>query len=240
MKIRTTKNGLKIILVLWGRSNAYLIIKDKTVVLVDTGKTSAFRTLERNIQSLNLSIANISFLILTHTHFDHCQSARNIQVKSGCKIIVSGKATNSVKNGYTRLPGGTGFATKLASALGRLIGKRKFGYEPFLTDISVDDEYILKTNDFDLKILETAGHSSDSVSIIADNEIAIVGDAMFGVFKDNILPPFCNDVNMLIKSWGKILETDCRIFLPGHGKEISRELLQKEYFKRLNSPLHTA
>lgn len=237
MKIWKTKNGVKIILVLWGRSNAYLVLKDDIAVLVDTGKTSAFRTLERNIQSLNLTLEDISYLILTHTHFDHCQSARNIQLISGCKIIVSGKAAESVKNGYTRLPDGTGFITKLATILGRLIGKRKFGYAPFQPDIFMADEYIPVTGSLNLKIIETKGHSADSASVIADNEIAIVGDAMFGVFKRSIFPPFCDNINGLIKSWEKILETQCRVFLPGHGKEISRDRLQKEYLKRLNSQL---
>lgn len=240
MKIWETKNGVKIILVLWGRSNAYLIVKDKTVVLVDTGKTSAFRTLERNIQSLNLTISDISVLILTHTHFDHCQSAKNTQLKSGSKIIASGKAADSMKTGYTRLPGGTGFATKLASTLGRITGKRKFGYETFQPEIFVVDGHILETGFLNLKIIETSGHSDDSVSIIADNEIAIVGDAIFGVFKQSIFPPFCDDINGLIKSWGKLLETDCRVFLPGHGKEISRDRLKNGYFKRLNSTLQTS
>jgi hypothetical protein len=33
----------------------------------------------------------------------------------------------------------------------------------------------------------------------------------------------------MLESWGKLLNTDCKVFLPGHGKEIERSLLEKEY-----------
>ena len=79
--------------------------------------------------------------------------------------------------------------------------------------------------------METAGHSEDSVSLLIDDEIAIVGDLMFGVFRNSIFPPFSDNVQQMIESWGKLLGTNCRVFLPGHGKEINRDRLQKEYIK---------
>lgn len=231
MKNWKTKNGNKIIQVLSGRSNAYLILKDKVTILVDTGKNSAFKTLSKNIYSLNMTIHEISFIILTHTHFDHCQSANKIKEKSNCQIIVSSTAANSIKNGYTELPDGTFFTTKVISKLGRLIGKNKFGYEPFQSDIFVDVDYEINMGNCNIKIIETVGHSADSLSILVDNEIAIVGDVMFGVFKNSVFPPYSDDILKMTESWGKLLKTDCEIFLPGHGKEIRRKLLQKEYEK---------
>jgi len=227
----TTKNGYKICQVLSGRSNAYLILKDNNVILVDTGKRNAFKALLRSFGSLNLTIENVSYLILTHTHFDHCQSAKKIKEKSNCKIIVSSIATDSIKNGYTKLPDGTFLITKLIAQLGRLIGRNKFGYEPFHSDIIVKDGYDLKFEDDSIRIIETPGHSIDSISILVDNEIAIVGDAMFGVFKNSIFPPYSDDILKMIESWKKLLATDCKIFLPGHGKEVKRNLLQKELEK---------
>ena len=231
MKYWITKNGYKIFQVLSGRSNAYLIQKDKYFILVDTGKSSSLETLSRNIDSLNDSVNTISFLILTHTHFDHCQSAKKIKDKSGCQIIMSSTASDSIKDGYTKLPNGTFLTTKLLAKLGRLIGKSKFGYESFHADILVKDEYVLKFSDYRIKIIGTSGHSIDSISILVDNEIAIVGDAMFGILKNYVFPPYSDDILKMIESWGKLLRTDCIIFLPGHGKEITRNLLQKEHEK---------
>jgi hydroxyacylglutathione hydrolase len=35
----------------------------------------------------------------------------------------------------------------------------------------------------------------------------------------------------MIESWDKLLNTNCNLFLPGHGKEISRKLLKNQYEK---------
>ena len=231
MRVWTTKNRIKIFQVLSGRSNAYLIVKDKAVMLVDTGKASAFETLSKNIQSLNIAINDVSDVILTHTHFDHCQSAKILKEKCACHIMVSGSAANSIKIGYTKLSDGTFLSTKLIASFGRLWGRTMFGYEPFSPDIFINGEFDLIVSEGSIKIIETAGHSSDSVSILVDNEIAIVGDVMFGVFKNSVFPPYADNISSMIESWGKLLYTDCRIFLPGHGNQISRNLLQHEYEK---------
>jgi glyoxylase-like metal-dependent hydrolase (beta-lactamase superfamily II) len=229
-----TKNGYRLFQVLSGRSNSYLISSENLNILVDTGKVSAYPRFKRNMDSLKLSNQEISFLILSHTHFDHCQSARKIAEQYHPQIIVSGRAIESIEKGYTTLPNGTMFITKLISRFGRVIGERKYGYQPFQPDILVQGNHDLYSFEIDIKIIETEGHSLDSISIIVDNEIAIVGDAMFGVFKNSIFPPYADDTVEMIKSWGKLLESQCNLFLPGHGKEVKRELLQKEYDK--NAP----
>ena len=234
MKTWKTKNGSKIIRVLSGRSNAYLILNGNNTILVDTGKKSAFGRLNRKLKTLNVQVENISTLILTHTHFDHCQSAKKIQEKSACRIIVSDSAADYVQNGYTRLPNGTFPITKLISKFGNLFGEKKFGYEPFIPDILVHGDPGLNEEKDGIKLIKTAGHSDDSVSILVENEIAIVGDLMFGIFRHSIFPPYADNISEMIESWGKLLNTDCKIFLPGHGREIKRSLLEKEYEKYIN------
>ncbi len=71
------------------------------------------------------------------------------------------------------------------------------------------------------------------MSIVVDHELAIVGDAMFGVFGNSVYPPFADNPEIMIDSWGKLLSTGCSSFLPGHGNEISRELLEKQYSKHM-------
>ena len=226
-----TKNGYKIIQILSGRSNTYILLKDQQVILIDTGKESTYKKLSKNIDSLGLSFNKITHLILTHTHFDHCQSARKIKDNSLCKLIVSYNARDSIENGYTELPKGTTYITRLISRLGQLIGKRRFGYPPFEPDVLIRGDYYLNSADNRIKIIETSGHSADSISILVDNEIAIVGDAMFGILKNSIFPPYADNTDKMIESWSLLLNTDCETFLPGHGNEIKRELLKKEYDK---------
>jgi len=112
-----------------------------------------------------------------------------------------------------------------------LIGKRKFGYQPFEPDILIWGDYDFNNAENLIKIIETSGHSEDSISVCLDDEIAIVGDAMFGVFKNAIFPPYADNTDKMIKSWHRLLNTNCNIFLPGHGNEITRALLKNQYDK---------
>jgi glyoxylase-like metal-dependent hydrolase (beta-lactamase superfamily II) len=224
-----TSSGIEIFQVLNQRSNSYLICSGSENLLVDTGGVSAYNQLQRNIYALNIKPEDISLLILTHTHFDHCQNAYTIKQQTNCKIIMSEKEAIYSKPGFTPLPKGTLALTRLISNLGTLIGRKGFGYKPFTPDVLITGDLNLSPSK--ITLISTGGHSKGSISIIVDDEIAIVGDAMFGVFRKSIFTPFADNVNDMTDSWGRLLKTGCNTFLPGHGHEIKRELLQTEYEK---------
>jgi len=225
----TTKNGFRITQILAGRSNAFLVTHGDQLILVDTGIKSAFPELVKNIRSLDFQPEDIATLVLTHTHYDHCHSANQIKNISNCRIVVSSAAATSIKNGYTEIPRGTNGLTKVIAGLGRMAGKRFFGYESFKPDVLISCEIPTQIAEDRIYLLPTPGHSSDSVSMIVDNEIAIVGDAIFGIFKNKVMPPFADDKTALVASWGKLLKTGCQIFLPGHGQPADRSDLQNAF-----------
>ena len=73
------------------------------------------------------------------------------------------------------------------------------------------------------------------MSVIIDNEIALVGDTMFGVFKGFVFLPYAEDVKKVIHSCGILFETGCTLFIPSHGSAKSRILVQKDYNKRIEN-----
>lgn len=79
-------------------------------------------------------------------------------------------------------------------------------------------------------------HEEGSISVIIDNEIAIVGDTMFGVLFGSVFSPFADNVQSIIKSWKRLLDTNCKWFLPSHGTGNSRVLLQSQYHKSKKPP----
>jgi hydroxyacylglutathione hydrolase len=231
MKNWKTKNGYVIYHILRGGCNSYLINYENRNILVDTGSSMYFVRLKKNIDLLDITRKNIDFLILTHTHYDHCQNAAKIKTLENCKIVINENDKESAEKGYTIIPNGTFAVTRLLSDAGKLVGKCMFGYQPFTADILVNERNDTLDGDLNIRLITTEGHSAGSLTVIVDDEIAIVGDEMIGMFKNSIFPPFTDDVSEMIRSWGRLLNTDCEIFLPGHGKEIKRELVQKEYYK---------
>jgi hydroxyacylglutathione hydrolase len=229
MKNWILNNGYKIDQLLSGRSNCYLICTDNGNVLIDTGRKNRKSLLLKNLK--RLQIENIDWIILTHTHFDHCEIARFLQGKFNCKVVVSEKGYPMAKRGYAIHPRGTNALTKAISLLGNQFFLRLSHYQRFIPDHTYDEFFSFSIPGIDIDLLATPGHSEDSISIIVNNEIALVGDAMFGIFKNSIFPPFADNPAEMVESWGKLLDTDCHTFLPGHGSEIKRDMVEREQVK---------
>lgn len=233
----TTTHNLEILQVLNGRSNVYFVWNGTLGLLVDTGKKSVWKKLNRNLQRLKEQGKTIDFLALTHTHYDHCQNAAAIQAQENCKILASKKEAEFCRNGFTPLPSGTFGYSRIIVGLGKRLNTKRFSYKAFEPDIIIENELELKEFGGLVCIISTPGHTEGSLSILVDNEIVLVGDTLFGIFRNSVFPPFANDVPELIKSWKKLLNTRFRFLLPGHGKEISRKLLKKEWQKYHQKPI---
>lgn len=225
-----TTNNCIIYQILEGRSNSFLVSSKNNYVLMDTGRKNSWKELNTKLNHL-LGENKLSCILLTHTHFDHVENAARLKRKYKSKLIVHKGEAEYLKHGNTPLPKGTNLATEFITGT---LGKRaqsKYNYEPADPDILVDEKYNLINFEFNNYIIHTPGHSKGSMSVIIDKEIAVVGDTLFGVFRNSVFPPFADDPKTMVESWKKLLETDCKLFLPGHGKAISRKLLETQYKK---------
>ncbi|MEZ5104072.1 MAG: MBL fold metallo-hydrolase [Draconibacterium sp.] len=232
MKIWKTKNGFKVIKILSGRSNVFLVTNGKKNILVDTSPTRKWSKLDRNLKSFNVS--KIDLLILTHTHYDHVENAFRVKKNYGVQVFVHQEEEYFIRTGKNKFPSGTNLFTRfLVRTLGAMLSN-KFNFSPCQPDVIIDSVFSLKKYGLNAYLLPTPGHSAGSISLIVDNEIAIVGDALFGVFKNSVFPPFADDIKTLVKSWGKLLETDCSLYLPAHGSVKTKEEVQQEFNRRKN------
>lgn len=230
MKSWQTKSGYDIHMVLGGRSNVLLLSSGRQNILIDSSPVIFREKLERRLKMLNIN--RIDYLMLTHTHFDHAGNAAWIKNNYGPKIIVHATEAGYLETGYCPLPSGTIFFTKALIGLSRKKKTPIGRYERCKADITVETKLSLEEMGFNAFILHTPGHTCGSMSLVVDNEIAIVGDAMIGRFKNSVFPPFADDVPELIRSWKKLLDTGCSLFIPSHGSPNARELVLKDYEKR--------
>ncbi|MDY0098781.1 MAG: MBL fold metallo-hydrolase [Bacteroidales bacterium] len=230
MRTWKTKSGYKIIQVLAGRSNVFLLSDRTKHILIDTSAGFMYRVLKKRLERMNIS--QIDLLILTHTHFDHAANANRIKNDFNARVLVHQDEAAFLRKGDMAVHKGTNRFTRLII---KLFSKRfiKFtGYEPCSADLIVDLTLSLSEIGFNAFILHTPGHTSGSVSVIIDDEIALVGDTMFGIFPWTVYPPFANDPSMLIESWGKLLQTGCTVFIPSHGRANIRKLVQRDFEAR--------
>jgi glyoxylase-like metal-dependent hydrolase (beta-lactamase superfamily II) len=224
-----TKNGLEVFKVLGGRSNVFLISNQKENILVDTGVSFMRKKLLRRLSELG--IAKVNYMILTHSHFDHTGNARMIRDKFKPLTIIQKEESQYLVSGELLAPKGTSFLPQLL--LGWFLNKisDKIKFRPCSYDLLLEEQLDMDYFGFNVYLKYTPGHSPGSLSIIVDDEIALVGDTMFGVFPWSIFPPFALDIPEMIKSWGSLLDTGCRVFLPSHGGLKSRKQVEKAYKK---------
>jgi len=216
-----------------GRANAYFVIREQEVVLVDTGTKGNARKIVQALLTRGLSPRHIRLIVITHTHYDHCGSLKALKDLTGAKTLVHESEATRLREGYGGFPRGTTALTQVISFLGRTIGKRVGGYDPVSPDIIMKDRFSLEAYGLDGYVLATPGHTIGSVSVILDNEHAMVGDTLFNIFRKSLFPPFADDPDELLKSWTKLYETGCRQFYPGHGKPFGRDKLRQNLEARM-------
>ena len=221
----TQANGINVIRVLKGRCACYLIEKGGICALVDTSVTG-----ERNAlldQLDRLGIRSLDYILLTHSHFDHTGNACFLQQRHNSKVFIHSSEKAFISEGYSFFPKGTTPATKLLSLI---IGKKVPRFmrfdacdkESIITEVDASTTIL---GDLCIQIMSAPGHTTGSVSFIVDNEIAIAGDTMIRR-ASQIYPPFADYPELLPDAWKQLLATPCRLFLPSHGDEIARSLLE--------------
>lgn len=228
MKRWTTTNNTVIFRVFEKRSNVYLIVCDSLNILVDTSRKAYYKEITENLKEILDPGFSLDYLILTHTHFDHCENARRLKEEYGCEIIVHKAEADYLQRGASPLPKATMWISRLVLRLQRIFLPEIGQYDPVEPDILIEQD---QTPSFckSLRILHTPGHSVGSICVIVDQEIALVGDTLFRVVKRFIYPPFADQPVNLMQSWNKLLNTPCKLFLPGHGHMIEQEKLTEQY-----------
>jgi glyoxylase-like metal-dependent hydrolase (beta-lactamase superfamily II) len=220
MKRFFTDCGSEIIRIVGGRSASYLIKSEGRNILVDSSVSFVRSKILKRLEKLQVN--NLDLLVLTHSHFDHSANAKFFQEYFNVKVLIHNKETGFLSDGVTVSPAGTNFITK---PLMRFLQKKRISrinYEPCIADVIIED-YTVPFVECNIKIIHTPGHSCGSVCVIVDDDIAIVGDTMFGIFPGTAFPPFADNTALLMNSWDILLKTNCRA--------ISRDLLEKD-FKR--------
>lgn len=192
--------------------------------MIDTGHKRDRSKLISNLQKLG--VAHLDVLVLTHTHFDHAGNAGFIKEKFNANVFVHSSEKKFLEMGKSPLPDGTIFPLKFFMSHFKYLIQKYFDYPKCQSDVDVGEKIDFSAMGIHACILHCPGHSRGSVALIVDDEIALVGDAMFGIFPPSIFPPFGDNVEQMLQSWQKLNETGCVLFLPGHGSPISQRRLK--------------
>jgi glyoxylase-like metal-dependent hydrolase (beta-lactamase superfamily II) len=231
-------------------TNCYLIDIDNNYLLVDTGYEEDWALFCKRLKEAGVSLAEISHILLTHHHDDHCGLLnRAVEENPDLRIIMSYRAKDYLSAGKNDQTHGGMYVNKsvnLLISMIKLFDKRwrTHTFPPYQArekDILVKGETNFKDIGIRLngRIIETPGHTLDSISIVFEDGDCFVGDAASN-FLQSLGAKYCvvliEDLETYYESWRKLISEGARQIFPAHGKPFPAEKLEQNINK--NSRKH--
>ncbi len=176
----------------------------------------------------------IKLIVVTHGHWDHIGSAKEIKEITGAKIAMHQNEKDWLEKSMIKHPPGvTTWGRTFASLM--TLFYRVIHVPPTEVDMVLsDDELSLEPFGIPGKILYTPGHSSGSVSVLLETGDVFVGDLLMNKFPlrwSPGLPIFAKDMSKLKRSLEVLLENRAKRIYPAHGKPFPVSIMRKELSK---------
>jgi glyoxylase-like metal-dependent hydrolase (beta-lactamase superfamily II) len=186
-------------------THTYLVSLARGWLLVDAGWAGSLGAVERQLRGYRIALSEIVYVLLTHTHPDHAGLAQTLKRAAGARLILHASQV-------PLLPGLAAFYA----------GKAE-GYEPIVVEpgdvvLSGETRAALAGCGIAGEVVETPGHSVDSVSLVLDSGRAFTGDLP--------LPGYGADGaadRLVLASWHSLLARGALVFHPSHAGPLGAE-----------------
>jgi glyoxylase-like metal-dependent hydrolase (beta-lactamase superfamily II) len=211
-----------------GLCNAYLIVEKNGAVLVDAGQVGWKSAFYRELKNAGIGPEAIRLIVITHVHFDHVGNLKTLQQRCGCPVAIHINEAPLLKEGAVVFPPGTNLFGKVAASLGRGLSPL-LAYSAVTPDILIEQELSLEPFGVSGKVIATPGHTRGSLSVLLPNGTACVGDLAANHYPGRlgpIIPPFADNVTVLMQSWQDLLDRGAETICPGHGSPFQAECLR--------------
>lgn len=161
----------------YGNTNTFFIRGTGGNLLVDTDYAGTLPAFYVEMKKHNIKISDITYVLATHYHPDHIGLVSEL-VKQGVKLLLVDSQCSYIH-----------FADEIFSR------DRRLSYESINDEDAIiinckDSRKFLKDIGIGGEIIVTSSHSEDSVSLILDNGVCIVGDLepieYLGAYDENV------------------------------------------------------
>lgn len=214
-------------------SNSYLIKGPKTI-LVDTGSPGDTKNLIMGMRKVGIDVQDLSLIIHTHVHFDHCGCTWDLKQMNDLPIVVHNIEADAQREGINSAIIPTHWFTRLTMPL------MKDSFQGVVSDLTIEDEMDLNAYGVDGRIICTPGHTPGSISVITNNGDAIVGDLMgggdfMGLFF-RLRPRyhyFASNMDLVRSSIKKVINYSPKNIYVGHGGPLKFDSVAKRFSKEV-------
>jgi glyoxylase-like metal-dependent hydrolase (beta-lactamase superfamily II) len=234
-------------------TNCFLVKAGDHYVLVDTGYEDDWDVFRTRLNEAGVELDQISHIVLTHHHDDHCGLVHHIlQENDSIQVVMSPLCKELITKGENDRTHGGGFLNRrialllglrqlYVSLLPKKVGKKGklFTFPPY----QLRDCDIVVTGDTGLReigipldgtIIETPGHTVDSVSVLFDDGDCLIGDAAANFLRfagTKYCVILITNMGDYYQSWEKVIAAGARRIFPAHGAPFAVDKLKTNLWK---------
>jgi len=216
-----------------GITSSYLIRGSNGIILIDAGTPNKIKSFRRKIARLNIHPEDIKLIVLTHSHFDHAGSAKDIRELTGARVVMHESEKVFFDEDRFAMPKGVNTMGKISLPVLFPFFKKMRFEKPLVDVVIKTQEFSLNEFGFEGKIYHTPGHTPGSISLLLNSGEAFVGCQAHNGLPFRIKPGFpiyAMDIEKVKESWKLLIEKGAKVIFPGHGKSFPVEVIKKRLF----------
>ncbi len=188
-------------------------VKGEKTVIVDAGNPGMERLILKALDKNNIAREDVSLIILTHGHIDHYGSAGLLKTMLPVPVAAGWPDADFIAMGESA-PGEPYGPSDSAQT-------SRVKCNPVEVDLIITQDTSLKPYGIDGEIFVTPGHTSGSISVVADDS-CLIGDLNIGYsYKGQPVTPMNSDTYHDIRTSIDKVTDGCRKYLyPAHGPRL--------------------
>ena len=204
------------------------VVKGERAVVIDGGDLHKIAEFKEGLEKAAIKPAEIQLIILTHGHWDHIGSVKDIKDLTGAKVLLHQGDMHLLDDVHPSQPPGLTSWGKIIIAMLKLYSPL-ISIPAFKVDIIAGDEEIsLAEYGIPGKVVPTPGHSKGSVSVVLDSGEAFVGDLAMNMPPMRLKPGlaiFGDNMQVIKDSWRKLIGMGVKTVYPAHGAPFPADVL---------------
>jgi glyoxylase-like metal-dependent hydrolase (beta-lactamase superfamily II) len=201
-----------------GASNAYLVVDEAGLAIIDTGLPGSGKKLLELIRALGRRPEELTRIVLTHQHPDHVGGAADLVAASGAEVWAHRLDTPAIE--------GTGKRDGAKGPLGLVFNALIFPRlrpAPVARPLTDGETLPILSGEGGLQVIATPGHTLGHVSLyLATRRLLFAGDALRHSGEKVVPSPamFNRDHMQALRSFVDLTRLEIEASLPGHGAPI--------------------
>lgn len=198
--------------------NVYLVADGGEGALIDAGFADDESLRARLDYLAGLDGLKLTYIFLTHHHFDHSSGAHRLREATGAAIVAHrADAPLLLQAGREDTPQDVDIPEEAREAR-EVVRRWREEAARAVPDRLVEDADTLRVGAATLRAVHTPGHTAGHICILLEEEkVLFSGDNVLGVGTTAIAPPPHGDMVQYLESLRKMQGLDAALLCPGHG-----------------------